>query len=245
MSKEIPGLYRLTAELETPLVWARGLNPDGLLMHLLGYGDVITRQTKVLPPPPGIPIPSVSWGGHTVYLSSDALLPKEAQYQRTDHVRRRDSEDIARLTRKFNRAGGVGRDAMVRSRIVVTPRVGWLVWTHHQRWLHRLMRDRVISLGGLRAHGYGRVREWHIEMVPDGGPEEAWIGEGMTLRHLPVDWLRDDVRATALPVRPPYWHHETMTAAAPCGTKVPQGLTLPLMKMLYAPQVLRGPGWND
>ena len=227
MARGSVGLYRIRAKLATPMVWHRGLNLDALAVSTLCDvdADIPTRRSASTPEPPRIPISYLRHNGERVYLSSDAMLPRDARFAKTHWVRRRDDQDIHRMTRKINRAGGVDRDKMVRGRLALATHVGWQFWSMNPNWLYRLMESRVDALGGLRAHGYGRVAGWEISRVEDGKPAMAWIYEGLTLRALPVDWLADGMDATWLPVRPPYWHQSSLVMAAPAGSPVRQGLT--------------------
>ena len=214
------GLYRVFAQLETPMVWHRGLNLDSLcIAAIMGDTPGPNRQSPEVAPLPHIPVPKVVHHGQAVYLSSDAMLPPGTRFERMHWVRRKDAQDINRLTRPFNRAGGPDRDAMKSGRLALTDLVAWQLWTKYPNWLMKLLTGRIQSLGGLRSHGHGRVAEWRIKLVDVGNPELAWVDEGVTLRALPVDWLQIPVMPTRLSVRPPYWHQSSLAMAAPVGSK--------------------------
>ena len=221
MSRGQIGLYRVVAELATPLVWHRGLNLDGLCCAaLMDDDDVpVTRQTERLPELPHTPIPWLRHGALRVYLSSDALLPANTRFERISLSKRRDGNDISRLSRPFNRAGGADRDALKTGRIALTEIVAWQVWTHDHKWLQKLLSRRIQALGGMRRHGYGRVSGWRLERVPEGAPDMAWVDQGITLRALPIGWLATPVMPTRLPICPPYWHSATVEMAASVGSK--------------------------
>ena len=220
MGKGQIGLYRVVAYLDTPLVWHRGLNLDGLCVAALNEDDVhITRQTAVIPELPHTPIPWLRHHSRRVYLSSDALLPAGTRFERTYLSKRRDRDDIQRLTRPFNRGGGPDRDALKTGRIALTGLVAWQVWTKDHEWLQKLLSQRIQALGGMRRHGYGRVSEWRIAPVAGGHPDMALVDEGITLRALPIGWLQTPVMPTRLPICPPYWHSSNVEMAAPVGSK--------------------------
>lgn len=241
MAAEKVGLYHVTAQLATPLAMPRGLNLDGICTAALSWpsDDPVTRQTAELPRLPIIPISCLHYDDKLVYLSSDALFPSQARYDKVNWTKRRDGRDVDRLHRPFNRGGGPDRDAVKRGRVVITSSVGWVCWTRHPRWLLRVLSDRIDALGSLRGQGYGRVSGWEVAPVAGGTPDMAWIGEDRTLRALPVGWLRDEIMPTQLPVRPPYWHQETLTLAAPVGSHAPSGLRQDVMQKLHSDKLMR------
>ena len=233
------GLYRVFARLESPMIWHRGLNLDALCVAAImqNDGEVPTRQSPNVPALPHIPVPRVAHHGQAVYLSSDAMLPAGTRFERVHWVRRKDAQDINRLTRPFNRAGGPDRDAMKSGRLALTETVAWQLWTKYPNWLIDLLTERIQSLGGLRSHGYGRVAEWRIKLVDVGHPELAWVEEGVTLRALPVDWLQIPVMPTRLSVRPPYWHQSSLAMAAPVGSQ--SELTNEVIQLLNSDRFLK------
>lgn len=240
-----PGLYLVTAELATAMASAHQLNLDGVVIYATAPPDapMPTRQSPETPELWDIPISSVRYDGMTVFLSSNVILPADATYQQLNWTGRRDAQDVARLTRKFNRGGGPDRDKMGRARLTSASAVRWAVWTEAPDELLDILRMRVDSLGGLRAHGHGVVRRWEMRRIggdarigyAEPGPEGALLDRNRTLRALPAGWLADDVNATPLPVRPPYWHLTSMTAAAPAGTHAPNGLAPDLAALLAQP----------
>lgn len=231
-----PGLYLVTAELATAMASAHQLNLDGVVIAATAPPDtpLPTRQSPEAPELWDIPIGRVRHDGMTVFLSSNVILPADAAYEQLNWTGRRDAQDVARLTRKFNRGGGPDRDKIGRARLTSARAAQWVVWSDAPDELLDILRMRVDSLGGLRAHGHGRVRSWDLAPVGNDPPAgyAPWGPEGAlleprrmrTLRALPASWLADEVAATPLPVRPPYWHLTSMTPAAPAGVHAPGGL---------------------
>ena len=238
MTASESGLYRITAELGTAMASGHHLNLDGIVIAATAPPDV-PMPTRLSPEAPElwpIPIARVSHQGMAVYLSSNIILDPGATFQQLNWTGRRDAQDVSRLTRKFNRGGGPDRDKVGRARLASARAVSWLAWLEEPEELLDILRMRVDSLGGLRAHGHGAVRTWNLAPVDGGRPWDAWFTPGgYTLRALPADWLRDPVDATPLPVRPPYWHHASLTLAAPEGTPARGGLTQALDGLLAAP----------
>ena len=237
------GLYRIVADLDTPLVWHRGLNLDGLCVAALNDDNAITRQSAELPELPHIPIPWLPHHSRRVYLSSDALLPAGTRFERTYLSKRRDRDDIERLTRSFNRGGGADRDALKTGRIALTELVAWQCWTKNPKWLIKLLRQRIQALGGMRRHGYGRVSGWRMAPVVDAHPDMAWVDEGITLRALPIGWLETPVMPTRLPICPPYWHNSNVEMAAPVGSK--SELSKEIIRRVNEPRFTKRPNCGN
>ena len=169
--------------------------------------------------PPDVPIGRIDHGGRSVFLSSDMIV-KDATVSVAHRVKRRSGGDIDYLSRRFNPAGGPGRDTMTRSKLTSADQVSWFAWA--DQGVLRSLLPRIKALGALRGHGYGRIRVWAVDVLPNGHPVDAVQDDAsMTARRaMPASWVVWPVAVTPLPVTPPYWHRDSVVSAVPPGAVI-------------------------
>ena len=209
-------MLRVTAGLAAPVVIRGPLNLDALLTWAAAGGtdSHVQRSTPSLPDVV-IPLRRVEACGEWAWASTDCILPDAVTRAATGMTRRRDSIDAEAAARKFNRAAGPGRDQLKPVPLTVTPSLSWIACGDrpHVRQLIR----RVTAVGGLRAHGYGRVRAWRIEAF-DGMVLDCFVADGRARRPLPAVWCTGTETIIAQPIRPPYWHFSTQRPCVPTGS---------------------------
>lgn len=205
-SKRPSQLLEVTAYLRTPIVLTDELHLDGLLMsaHPLMREHPISRSTpaEALSTAP-IPIASLTWGGATAALCSTAHFPDDARTTTSQATKRRDPEDVYRLTNRYNPSYGRGKDRMRQLPVVVTPSVSWL-GIGDRRGVSRLCR-RISHIGGWRSAGYGEVIGWDCYYV-DSPPVAVLVQGGVAMRHLPKVWCQWGSVTRSCSIVPPYWH---------------------------------------
>ena len=203
-------LMRVTAHLESaPLSNIGALNLDGLLTFRKASGYEYPPPCRSLPAPPplNLPLAYVEHEGVRIWLASDMMLEAPVRTGGS-MVKRRDGVDVDYLTGKFQRAGGVMRDTMRQIPLAVSPAATWLCVGHRDN-VRNWLRD-VRAIGSLRAHGYGRVRNWTFQAA-EGGFQEAIIGpDGVPRRAIPAVFCEVAMSPLPLPCMPPYWHHESI-----------------------------------
>jgi hypothetical protein len=198
-------LVEVRAELDGPIILDRPLHLDGLLIAVqaqrLGL-PVVTREMPLVDIP-HIPIPVSRFNG--IYRCSAAYY-LDAQRGRHFWTRRKDAEDVERYDKPFNRGYGPARDLMRRASVVLASEARWLVHTTDVDSLRDLL-DGVHAIGGLRAHGLGRVRAWHVEPVPHGHADDTLVRDGLVMRTMPASMLILGPGVTvSATCEPPYWH---------------------------------------
>ncbi len=214
-------LIRVTARLLSPIVMRDELHldsvmaaahPDSQLTHI-GRGDG-PECLKTFP----IPCTSIAWQGHSIPVCSAAQIDT-GKLARDCIVRRKDGTDLDYLDAPFNPAFGPGKSRMVPFTILATPEI-W--WTLDGSWqgVKNIVR-RILFLGGLRAQGYGAVREWKMTVVGEKQSSRVVaIHDGArALRNLPEAWCEwaEDVRDGAC--SSPYWHPARRERIVPAGTR--------------------------
>jgi hypothetical protein len=196
-------LVEICATLDGELVLDRPLHLDGMLIAVqaqrLGV-DPITRETPV-EEIHEIPIPITRAYG--IYRCSAAYF-LDSERGRHFWTRRKDAQDVERYDKPFNRGYGPARDLMRRASTVRATEARWLIHTDDLAALEDLLLD-VHALGGLRAHGLGRVRGWEVEKRT-GRPDDP-IANGTVMRTTPAHMIIRSATPTVFAAcRPPYWH---------------------------------------
>lgn len=201
-------LIRVRAYLSAPLALTEPLHLDGLLVAC-SHGVAGLHLTRTCAASdivrPRIPVLDLHCRGQTVALCSAEILPPEAR-RTSDHLtRRRDGEDLDYLTAPVATRSGPGRDVMLRFPIVETPWVEWLAVGRRGKPIRSVLGRRAQSVGMLRRHGYGVVREWTADKV-EGQIEAAIVAGGLARRNLPASWCDAAEVIENVPTRAPYWH---------------------------------------
>jgi CRISPR type IV-associated protein Csf3 len=202
---------RVVARLVAPVETSIEIHLDGLLaaawMLRQHGGDPGCLQASRATPiadlrEPVLPVPRLVVLGRQVWAASAAWYDDNAEIGATHLTRRRDSEDVARLSRPYNPAFGPGRDRLIRSQTVLCSEVAWRCLGHAREMRHLL--GLISSIGTRRRHGQGRVREWIVEPSGDG---MRWLcNRGILARTIPAAWLVDGASTTLGAVEAPYWH---------------------------------------
>ena len=213
-----------------------GLNFDGLLLYAL-TGEAETDSLKAmdkLPPAPDLPLARYPYGTmdgerRHVYASSDMQFDTSAAVRSTANWVRRFTEDGRE--RPYKRMSGEWGGQWKTAPLVVAERVYWLAWFSSEAGIAEAvaaLSDNVRALGALRGHGYGRVREWRVEILK-GKPRDAIVDcGGTTIRALPEGFFPLPGLYERLPLRPPYWHQSSLDFGLPAGASdADEWLTLP------------------
>lgn len=161
--------------LDGPLAWAEATRGD--------YPP-LTRTHA-----PEIPLPLERWDKNTDWGWCTSRAHYDVHAHTVLEVRRKPSDDaFARYTteKKHHHALGPHKARDLLIPIAVIPSISWDIECTDEDWLNLLL-DRLTHLGGHRARGLGRIRDWEIS---EGTPD-AWKDRPYTK-----------------PVRPPYWHTE-------------------------------------
>ena len=203
-------MMQIEARLRHGSISHRGsLNLDALLVYAASDGAL--TDAEELPPLPEIPIASLTHAGQRVFLSSDAIIAPLSRSS-AHAVKRRDQRDIELAGRKFKINAGPDRNRMVRFPVTMTSRIRWAAIADAADLQDAL--NKITHLGANRAQGYGQVGAWALK--PSRGNPLAW--QGTSLRALPADWLVDPPSPIPHPVRPPYWHADSVALAVPAGS---------------------------
>ena len=212
-------LLRVTAHLDGPIATRQPVQLDAVLMQAHPYlsGKAVTRATPEADlEEPSISVHRLYHGGTRVFLCSGWHFPATARRGVEHIVKRKDGLDLDDLEHPWNPALGPGKNRCVPMPLLLTPTVWWFA-IGRREGVKKLLR-RVHQLGGLRAHGYGRVRSWEIDAIADATLDSVLVtADGKAARHLPAAWAIDPPATDAGSWLPPYWH--------PCriGHRVPEG----------------------
>ena len=186
-------------------------NLDAILMHKVGRGVEETADGDVIRP--RLPLAAITCAGAEIYASSDAIV-NDGSSARGYTVRRRDSTDIEMIGQKHSVKSGPKRNHLKPMPLTVTAKLRW--YAVGDRMQIKTLLGAVRHLGGMRKHGYGRVRSWSVEPCNIN----PYLHSGLTLRSIPAAWCAGEIVAAPLPVRPPYWHRSSLADAVPAGSAV-------------------------
>lgn len=200
-------VVEVIAHLGAPVVVTDALHLDGILsaVHPDCVGGGLTRtcaEDEIARPP--IPLVARSAYGEEVYLCSAEEWPEGARRRSGHLTRRRDGDDLDRLTKPVQTASGPARDVLLRFPVVEAPWVRWIA-VGGPEGIERLIR-RARSVGSQRRQGYGEVLRWEVREMAEAKPMEAIVSSGAARRHLPAAWCEAPEIVDVGAVRPPYWH---------------------------------------
>lgn len=197
-------LLEVRATLHGELAIDRPLHLDGLLMAVKATRmdlPPIARDTPI-EAIPEIPIPITQTRG--IYRCSAAYF-LDNERGRHFWTRRKDAQDVERYDKPFARGYGPARDLMRRASTVRATEAHWLVHTSDRAEFEDLLSN-IRALGGLRAHGLGRVAGWDVVERTTGRPDDC-VADGLVMRTMPARLIIRGNSATVFAAcRPPYWH---------------------------------------
>ena len=210
-------LIRVIADLETPASVRGGLNLDGLLTHAVA--GHLPPNKRLAPDDVEIPVKMLTYKGRSAYMCSD-LEVITCTRTGTKITWRNDPVDSELRVKRFNRTSGRLRDTMKPLPLLVAEWVMWDAWADEDA-VREIVRG-IHSIGGGRAHGYGRVKKWRVNRRLEHPLFTIWNGR-TTRRNLPDSWVYGG-SPIQTSCRPPYW---AGCRQEPC---VAAGSTAKLMK---------------
>lgn len=202
---------RVTATLGSPLEVDYDIHLDALLEEAsyrrMPHSHAATRRTPV-----GdlvdldVPLARIRVGDEYVWASSSWRLSGDAERVQLQVVKRKDPEDIDRLTTAWAPNSGPGRNLLARSIGVCARSVSWTAYGSPREARKAL--SLFSSLGDRRRHGNGVVLGWTVEEVPDVTPLGCLVdADGRVQRHIPARWCaRIEGEVIHAACRGPYWH---------------------------------------
>lgn len=212
-------VLRITAHLLSPVASSKPIHLDSILLqaHPDVHG-VFLSKTDPLPTAPSLPIAPLEIHGATTYLCSAGRFPDVARVGMERLVKRKDPEDFAWRERNWNPGSGPEKAYCLPVPTTETPAVEWLA-VGRRRGVKKLL-AKVQSVGGMRRHGYGRIKRWEITVEDYVDPVRCLVTpEGTAARHLPVAWCREFSLHDHGSFRPPYWHPDTCGERVYCGSR--------------------------
>ena len=222
----ILGLVRVSVRLAGPIQLDYPLHLDGLLTEAafrrLPHGRDVSR-TIAAPEPLPIPCARIRVGSEWVWCAS-ALALRDPQRVAVSLTKRKDSEDIDRLTQAWTPNSGPGRNQLAHHEAWLSDAGMWWAWGNAReirKALQLLWPGGQGHLGDRRRHGLGQVLGLHVEPI-DGTARDAVMDGTRTRRHLPIAWCEsirgaDVYHAASLP---PYWHPDRQRPVTTVGAMV-------------------------
>lgn len=222
----ILGLVRVSVRLAGPIQLDYPLHLDGLLTEAafrrLPNGRDVSRSMAA-PDPLPIPCARIRVGSEWVWCAS-AMVLRDPQRVAVSLTKRKDAEDLDRLTQSWTPNSGPGRNQLAHHEAWVSDAGTWWAWGNVReirKALQLLWPGGQGHLGDRRRHGLGQVTSLSVETI-DGAPRDAIMDGNRTRRHIPIAWC-DSIRgadvyhASSLP---PYWHPERQRPVTTVGATV-------------------------
>lgn len=212
---------RVRADLSSPLVLRSELNLDALLTWCVAgdstphdFHGAAAGWERI-----NIPVLRVEHAGQACHISTDAQ-PVNPRHVAGGMTKRRDGVDIESLRKRVNLSGGPHRQQMKPVPYTVCDRVEWLAIGDPDA-IHAMLIERCPIIGGLRAHGYGRVRGWRVFDFAGDAAKVLTNGAGELRRAVPADWCVGQPRVRMMMTcRPPYWDRRHEVLCVPPGQRV-------------------------
>ena len=171
---------RVTATLLSPVEADHDLHLDALLSEAqyrrTAHGVTMGRRvpTDEIPDLP-IPCARIRVGDDYVWAASAWSFSGDAERVALQVVKRKDAEDIDRLTMTWTPNSGPGRNLLARSIGVVARSASW-VCVGNPREVRKAL-AMFGAIGDRRRHGNGTVGEWTVEETPEVTPLRCLVAE--------------------------------------------------------------------
>lgn len=212
-------VVRARAYISSPVALREPLHMDAILVAVArgetkepinraSHHDAIAR--------PPIPIASLTYAGHEIYMCTAAEVAPEARRSREHLTRRRDGIDLDHLVGRVDTRSGPGRDVMMPYAVWLTPYLEWICVGSRQG-IRSMIRSRVTHVGIFRRHGMGEVARWDFTVADGENPVDVLARDSRARRNLPAEWCREADVFESVPVRAPYWHPSTRALGVMAG----------------------------
>lgn len=219
-------LVRVSVRLAGPIQLDYPLHLDGLLTEVafrrLPHGRDVARSMAA-PSPLPIPCAKIRVGDDWVWAASALALCDPARVS-VSLTKRKDGEDLDRLTQTWTPNSGPGRNQLAHHEAWVSEFGSWLAWGNAReirKALRLLWPNGEGHIGDRRRHGLGQVLGVVVEEI-DGTARDAVMHGASTRRHLPIGWCASSRGADVYngASLPPYWHPERQRPVTMVGATV-------------------------
>lgn len=200
-------VYKITFQMQTPLIISDALHLDALLMAVHPEAkDIIAvnrdlRDDALIQLP--LPISKARIGDAWIWLASSIEFDSGVIPYKGVHTKRKSNEDVFYLEKNLMTIGGVFKDMMVNDFGYVASTAHFYAESSDRKQLASLCK-RISYLGKNRGMGYGRVFSVRLSECSDMCWQDVLVRDGIALRNLPRDFLVNTAGSSII-ANPPYW----------------------------------------
>lgn len=194
---------------------------DSFMAHLvlldgLGEDFFITPKKRDLACLGAYSIPPLAQTGDVYHGSVSIFEPEPEGYRVTSIYKRFEEAGTERLRQKRIYMGQGYFRAYVMRKVYVPARRVVFYGCGDVDAVARLVRDYVVGLGDDFRIGFGVVRSWRIEEMPE---DWSLVRDGIAMRPIPVDMCDEYEDAVYLAYKPPYWNPRNVALCVPPGAR--------------------------